>query len=56
MMLANVESIAELHSFPQCSHVMHIAYAWAYDRFAQGINRVHRLNSPQGILHKTIPL
>ena len=49
IMLASVESMAELHSFPQCSHVILMAYSWAYDKFEQGINRVHRLNSPKDV-------
>ena len=37
--------MAEGHSFHRCNNVILICYSWAYDRFEQAINRVHRLNS-----------
>jgi hypothetical protein len=44
-MLAGVECMAEGHSFPLCNNVILLCYSWAYDKFEQAINRVHRLNS-----------
>src|ERR1700722_3238733 len=44
--LAGAECMAELHSFNLCNNVILTAYSWAFDRFEQGINRDHRLNSP----------
>ena len=38
--------MAELHSFNLCNNVIRTAYSWAFDKFEQGINRAHRLNSP----------
>jgi hypothetical protein len=45
LMLAGVECMAEGHSFPLCNNVILLCYSWAYDKFEQAINRVHRLNS-----------
>jgi hypothetical protein len=45
VMLAGVECMAEGHSFPLCPNVILLAYSWAWDKFEQAINRVHRLNS-----------
>jgi len=44
--LAGTECMAELHSFHLCNNVILTAYSWAFDKFEQGINRAHRLNSP----------
>jgi hypothetical protein len=44
--LAGAECMAELHSFNLCNNVILTAYSWAFDKFEQGINRAHRLNSP----------
>lgn len=49
VMLAGVESMAELHSFSQCSHVLLMCYSWAFDKFEQAINRVHRMDSPKDV-------
>jgi len=38
--------MAELNSFHLCNNVILTAYSWAFDKFEQGINRAHRLNSP----------
>ena len=46
IMLAGAECMAELHSFHLCNNVVLTAYSWAFDKFEQGINRAHRLNSP----------
>ena len=45
-MLAGVDCMSEGHSFNLCNNVILLCYSWAYDKFEQGINRVHRLNSP----------
>ncbi len=45
-LLGGVESMAEMHSFPQCNNVVLCAYSWAWDKYEQFINRVHRINSP----------
>jgi hypothetical protein len=37
--------MSEGHSFNLCNNVILLAYSWAYDKFIQGINRVHRINS-----------
>jgi hypothetical protein len=44
--LCGAECMAELHSFHLCNNVILTAYSWAFDKFEQGINRAHRLNSP----------
>jgi hypothetical protein len=44
--LCGAECMAELHSFNLCNNVILTAYSWAFDKFEQGINRAHRLNSP----------
>lgn len=45
VLLAGVECMAEGHSFHRCRNVVLMAYSWAYDKFEQAINRIHRLNS-----------
>ena len=45
VLLAGQECMAELHSFHLCNNVLLTAYTWAFDKFEQFINRVHRLNS-----------
>lgn len=44
-MLAGVECMAEGHSFHLANNVILIAYSWAYDKFKQALDRVHRMNS-----------
>ena len=44
--LCGAECMAEMHSFHLCNNVILTAYSWAFDKFEQGINRAHRLNSP----------
>jgi len=46
VMLAGVECMAEGHSFHLANNVILIAYSWAYDKFIQALNRVHRMTSP----------
>jgi len=48
-MLAGVECMSEGHSFPLCSNVILLAYSWAFDKFVQAINRIHRLNSVKDV-------
>ena len=43
--LAGVECMSEGHSFHRCNNVLLLCYSWAWDKFEQAINRVHRLNS-----------
>jgi hypothetical protein len=45
VMLAGVECMAEGHSFHLTNNVILLAYSWAYDKFKQALDRVHRLNS-----------
>lgn len=40
------ECMAELHSFNLCNNAILSSFSWAYDKFEQFINRIHRLNSP----------
>src|SRR5262245_56118501 len=47
--LAGVESMAEMHSFPDCNHAILVAYSWAWDKYEQAINRIHRINSPKEV-------
>lgn len=49
VMLAGVECMAEGHSFHLANNVILIAYSWAYDKFVQALNRVHRMNSPKPV-------
>lgn len=43
--LCGVESMAEGHSFHRANNVILYAYSWAYDKFKQFLDRVHRMNS-----------
>jgi hypothetical protein len=45
LLLGGVECFSEGHSFNLCNNVILMCYSWAYDKFEQAINRVHRLNS-----------
>lgn len=49
VMLAGVESMAEGHSWHLANNAILISYSWAYDKFVQAINRVHRMNSPHPV-------
>ena len=49
VLLAGVECMAEGHSFHRCNNVILIAYSWAYDKFKQALDRVHRMNSEQPV-------
>jgi hypothetical protein len=45
VMLAGVECMAEGHSFHLANNVILMAYSWAFDKFKQALDRVHRMNS-----------
>ncbi len=47
--LAGVESCAEGHNWSRGKNVILIGFSWAFDKFEQLINRVHRLNSPEDV-------
>ena len=49
ILLAGIESMAEMHSFPTCSNAILTAYSWAWDKWEQAINRIHRINSPRPV-------
>ncbi|MDE2106545.1 MAG: DEAD/DEAH box helicase, partial [Patescibacteria group bacterium] len=49
VMLAGVECMAEGHSFHRANNVILIAYSWAYDKFKQFLDRVHRMNSERPV-------
>jgi hypothetical protein len=49
VMLAGVECMAEGHSFDKANNVILLAYSWAYDKFIQFINRVHRMTSAKPV-------
>lgn len=48
-LLAGVECMAEGHDFYLANNVILLAYSWAFDKFEQAINRVHRLTSPKPV-------
>ena len=45
VLLAGVDCMAEGHSFHLANNVILMAYSWAYDKFKQALDRVHRMNS-----------
>jgi hypothetical protein len=49
VMLAGVECMAEGHSFHLANNVILLCYSWAYDKFIQFINRVHRMTSEKPV-------
>ena len=49
VMLAGVECMAEGHSFHLANNVILIAYSWAYDKFKQALDRVHRMTSQKPV-------
>ena len=49
VMLAGVECMAEGHSFHLANNVILIAYSWAFDKFVQALNRVHRMTSTKPV-------
>jgi hypothetical protein len=49
ILLANLDSMAEGNNFWRCRNVVNSAFHWAWDLFEQGINRVHRLPSPEDV-------
>ncbi len=48
-MLISVDSMSEGHSFHCCNNIILIAYSWAYNKFKQFLDRVHRLVSEKPI-------
>ncbi len=49
VMLAGVDSMAEGHSWHLCGNAILLSYSWAYDKFEQAINRIHRLTSAKDV-------
>jgi hypothetical protein len=49
VMLAGVECMAEGHSYHLANNVILLAYSWAYDKFKQALDRVHRMNSLKAV-------
>src|SRR5271169_6017277 len=41
--------MAEGHSWNLCNNVILYCYSWAYDKFKQALDRVHRMNSVKPI-------
>ena len=49
VLLAGIKAMGEGNSWHLCNNVVLLCFDWAYDLFEQGINRVHRLNSPRPV-------
>lgn len=49
VMLAGEECMAEGYSFHLANNAVRSAYSWAYDKGAQAIERVHRINSKKPV-------
>jgi hypothetical protein len=49
ILLAGVNAMAEGHSWHLANNCILLAFDWAYNLFEQGINRVHRINSPKTV-------
>jgi hypothetical protein len=49
VLIASYEAMGRGHSFENCAHLLAVGYPWAYDVFAQFIDRIWRLNSPRPI-------
>src|ERR1043165_8074714 len=41
--------MAEGHDWPRANNVVQVAYSWAFDKVAQAIDRVYRLNSEKDV-------
>jgi hypothetical protein len=41
--------MSEGHSFHLCNNVILLCFSWAYDKFAQAIDRIYRLNSTKDV-------
>ena len=54
VLLAGLGAMCEGHSWSKCNNVVLLAYDWAYDKFEQAINRVHRLDSEKEVNVYTI--
>lgn len=48
-LIASYEAMGRGHSFENCAHLIAVGYPWAYDVFAQFIDRIWRLNSPRPV-------
>ena len=49
VLIAGYESMGRGHSFENCAHLIAVGYPWAYDVFAQYVDRIWRLNSPRAV-------
>lgn len=49
VMLAGVGCMSEGHSFDRCRNAILPAFDWAFDKFEQFINRIHRLTSREPV-------
>lgn len=49
VLIASYEAMGRGHSFENCSHLIAVGYPWAYDVFAQFVDRIWRLNSPRPV-------
>lgn len=49
VLIASYEAMGRGHSFENCAHLIAVGYPWAYDVFAQYIDRIWRLNSPRPV-------
>jgi hypothetical protein len=48
-LIASYEAMGRGHSFENCAHLIAVGYPWAYDVFAQFVDRIWRLNSPRPV-------
>lgn len=49
VLTVGMESMGKGHSFENCAHLIAPGYPWAYDTFAQLIDRIWRLNSKRPV-------
>lgn len=49
ILIAGIESMGEGHSLDTCSNLVLPSLAWAYDKNAQAVERVHRLTSKKPV-------
>ena len=49
VLIAGYASMGRGHSFENCAHLIAVGYPWAYDVFAQFVDRIWRLTSPRPI-------
>lgn len=48
-LIASYEAMGRGHSFENCAHLIAVGYPWAYDAFAQYVDRIWRLTSPRPV-------